>query len=126
MKRFNIKSTFTTLIFLMVMSVSMHAQEGTVTVNQSPEIDKLLDLKKDISIEAERFKIQIYSGSRSAAEAAKANFDVAYPQYSSSLEYETPNYKIWVGNFRSRLEADRALIKVKRKFTSAFIFKPGK
>lgn len=105
---------------------SLNAQEGTVTVNQSPEIDKLLDLKKNISIEAERFKIQIYSGNRSAAEAAKENFKEAYPQYVSSLEYETPNYKIWIGNFRSRLEADRALVKIKRKFTSAFIFKPGK
>jgi len=79
----------------MSATIRMNAQEGTVTVNQSPEIDKLLNLKKD-------------------------------PQYRSSLEYETPNYKIWVGNFRSRLEADRALVKVKRKFTSAFIFKPGK
>jgi hypothetical protein len=106
--------------------VQLNAQQASVTINQSPEIDKLLDLKKDISIEEERFKIQIYSGSRPAAEAAKVNFQEAYPQYSSSLEYETPNYKIWVGNFRSRLEADRALIKVKQKFTSAFIFKPGK
>jgi len=110
----------------MFSMAQMNAQQGTVTVNQSAEIDKLLDLKKDISIEEERFKIQIYSGSLVAAEAAKANFQEAYPQYYSSLEYETPNYKIWVGNFRSRLEADRALIKVKQKFTSAFIFKPGK
>ncbi len=123
-------SYFKTIVLLKVLLffaiVQMNAQQGSVTINQSPEIDKLLDLKKDISIEEERFKIQIYSGSRPAAEAAKANFQEAYPDYSSTLEYETPNYKIWVGNFRSRLEADRALIKVKQKFTSAFIFKPGK
>ena len=100
------------------------AQEGTVTVNQSPEIDRLLDLKKDISIEKERFKISIFSGPRLGAEAAQANFREAYPQFSSIMEYETPNYKIYIGNFRSRLEADRALLKVKRKFTSAFILKP--
>lgn len=124
------KVTLKTVLLIMTMSffalAPASAQEGSVTVNQNPEIDKLLELKKDISVEEERFKIQIYSGSRSAAEAAKANFQEAYPQYSSSLEYETPNYKIWIGNFRSRLEADRALVKVKRKFTSAFIFKPGK
>ena len=126
MKTSFIKTIALSTIFVLFSFTEINAQQGTVTVNQSPEIDKLLELKKDISIEAERFKIQIYSGSRSAAEAAKSNFGEAYPQYSSSLEYETPNYKIWVGNFRSRLEADRALEKVKRKFTSAFIFKPGK
>ncbi len=97
-------SYFKTIVLLKVLLffaiVQMNAQQGSVTINQSPEIDKLLDLKKDISIEEERFKIQIYSGSRPAAEAAKANFQEAYPDYSSTLEYETPNYKIWVGNFR--------------------------
>jgi len=114
--------------FAISIAVSSHgiAQQGTVTVNQSPEIGKLLRLKKDINSEELRFKIQIYSGNRSAAEAAKANFDGGFSQYSSRLEYETPNYKIWVGNFKSRLEAERALIKIKRKFTSAFIFKPSK
>ena len=34
------------------------------------------------------------------------------------------NYKIWVGNFKTRLEADRALVKIKRKFSNAFYFKP--
>jgi len=118
------------IVFTLAISIGFTsfgiAQEGTVTINQSPEIDKLIRLKKDINSAELRFKIQIYSGNRSAAEAAKANFDGAYAQYSSRLEYETPNYKIWVGNFRSRLEADRALLKIKRKFTSAFILKPSK
>jgi hypothetical protein len=47
-------------------------------------------------------------------------------EMASKLVYETPNYKIWVGNFRTRLEADRALVKVKSKFPTAFIFKPKK
>ena len=42
------------------------------------------------------------------------------------MRYETPNYKIWVGNFKTRLEADRALQRIKRAFNSAFIFKPKK
>jgi len=125
MKTRFIKTTLYVFLILFAMT-NVTAQEGTVTVNQSSEIDKLLVLKKDISIENERFKIQIYSGSRSAAEAAKSNFIESYPQYPSSLEYETPNYKVWVGNFRSRLEADRAWIKIKRKFTNAFILKPEK
>ena len=42
------------------------------------------------------------------------------------MKFETPNYKVWVGNFETRLEADRALRRIKRKFANAFIFKPKK
>ena len=42
------------------------------------------------------------------------------------MRFETPNYKIWIGNFKTRLEADRALLLIKKKFYSAFVFKPKK
>ncbi|AUC83280.1 SPOR domain-containing protein [Lacinutrix sp. Bg11-31] len=105
------------------------AQQGTVIVNQDPEITALLKLKKQINNEDEdsdRYKIQIYSGSRAKAESTENSFDGAYNSWSSKLVYETPNYKIWVGSFRTRLEADKALKKIKNKFPSAFIFKPKK
>jgi len=105
------------------------AQEGTVTVNQDPEISAILKLKKQINNEDEdsdRYKIQIYSGSRQRAESIENSFDSTFNSWSSKLVYETPNYKVWVGNFRTRLEADKALLKVKKNFPSAFIFKPKK
>ena len=105
------------------------AQQGTVIVNQDPEITALLELKKQINAEDEdsdRYKIQIYSGSRTKAESVENSFDSAFNSWSSRLEFETPNYKIWVGSFRTRLEADKALLKIKRKFPNAFIFKPKK
>lgn len=112
-------------IFIFLFSCSLIAQEGTVTINQDKEIDALLEIKKDIEISSNRFKIQIYSGaSRGSAEAARLKFTESYSAWSSSIEYETPNYKIWVGNFRNRLEADRALIRIKKTFINAFIFEP--
>ena len=47
-------------------------------------------------------------------------------RYSSEMKYETPNYKIWVGDFRTKIEADRALIAIKKKYPNAFIFTPKK
>ena len=117
------------LLFLLVFGVffnSAKAQEGQVTVNQSEDIDELLKLKKDINRSEQLFKIQIYSGSFSGVENAKTNFTKHFPGWAISTEFETPNYKIWVGNFKTRLEADRALLRVKKKFSSAFIFKPKK
>ncbi|APX99320.1 SPOR domain-containing protein [Lacinutrix venerupis] len=114
---------------LTLSSSIIFAQQGTVTINQNPEISTLLELKKQINAEDEdsnRYKIQIYSGSRTRAESIENSFDSSFNSWSSKLVYETPNYKIWVGSFRTRLEADKALMKIKKKFPSAFIFKPKK
>ena len=46
--------------------------------------------------------------------------------YKRFGDFETPNYKVRVGNFRTRLEADRGLVKVQKEFKSAFVFKPKK
>ncbi|MBT8257037.1 MAG: SPOR domain-containing protein [Bacteroidia bacterium] len=114
------------LLICFLFSFGIYAQNGVVEVNQDPQIDELVELKKDINRREKNFKIQIYNGNRSGAENARRKFEESYSGWSISMEYETPNYKIWVGNFRTRLEADRALLRVKRKFANAFIFRPKK
>lgn len=110
------------IAFLMV-NLTAFSQEGEVTVIQDKAIDKLLEFKKDLRTQ-EIYKIQIYSGSYAMAEKTKSEFRNSYGQWPVSMEFNTPNYKIWVGNFRSRLEADRALLRIKRKYMNAFIFQP--
>ena len=122
------KTSLSLLTFLWVSGVCC-AQQGEVLINQDQEITELLKLKKEINSNedsSDRYKIQIYSGRRVSAEKSKSDFMNSYEKWSSKLVYETPNYKVWVGSFRSRLEADRALLDVKRKFPNAFIFKPKK
>lgn len=115
------------LISFFLLFLNSMAQEGTIIINQDKEIEALLEIKKDIESSSDRYKIQIFSGaSRNAAETARKKFYENYADLPSSIEYETPNYKIWVGNFRNRLEADRALLRIKKTFLNAFIFKPKK
>ena len=119
---------FSLLIATLITSTSL-AQAGHVSLNQDQNIPVLLDLKKEMNKSehsSEYYKIQIYSGNRSAAQNAKAKFRKSFGEWDSSIEYETPNFKIWIGNFITRLDADRALKKIKKKFSSAFIFKPKK
>ena len=109
----------------MALAVSFCAfsQEGEVVVIQDKAIDKLLEYKKDINT-IEVYKIQIYSGDRATAEATKSKFKMSYNEWPVSIEFNTPNYKIWVGNFRTRLEADRALVRIKKRYMNAFVFQP--
>lgn len=117
------------LVFVLIFSLFIgicSAQKGEVKVNQSSEIDQLLKLKKEINKEVSFFKIQIYNGSRSGAINARTEFRESYNTWPLEMKFETPNYKIWIGNFKTRLEADRALLRIKKKFSNAFIFKPKK
>tara|TARA_R110002049_G_scaffold150274_1_gene313431 strand:- start:974 stop:1372 length:399 start_codon:yes stop_codon:yes gene_type:complete len=129
MKALNLKISALAIISF-VMSVTFgFSQEGTVAINQDKKITELLNLKKEMNKNEEdtdRYKIQIYNGNRIGAKAAQKEFNDSFADWGSTDIYEPPNFKIWVGNFRTRLEADRALKRIKRKFPDAFIFKPKK
>ncbi|TXE06383.1 SPOR domain-containing protein [Seonamhaeicola algicola] len=129
MKKLSFK--FRVLVCLCFLSfvVKNYAQQGNVSINQDKNIDALLNAKKDINKNedsSDRYKIQIYNGNRAGAYAAQKDFHETFANWSSRIVYESPNFKIWAGNFRTRLEADKALKRIKSKFASAFIFKPKK
>lgn len=127
MKTLSLKISTLAFLGFIVSTTCSFAQEGSVTVNQDKKIETLLNLKKEMNRnenDSNLYKIQIYSGNRSSAQAAQKEFSESFADWHPSIQYETPNFKIWAGNFRTRLEADRALKRIKRKFPSAFIFKP--
>jgi len=43
-----------------------------------------------------------------------------------TIVFNTPNYKVWVGNFRTKIEAKRNLIDIRRKYEDAYLIKPQK
>ncbi|NQX86094.1 MAG: SPOR domain-containing protein [Flavobacteriaceae bacterium] len=124
MSKQHIRLSFFSILITFTTYISCHAQEGSVTVNQDHEIKQLLALKKDLNTSKLNYKIQIFNGSHSGALKAKSDFEKLFTEWDIDLQYETPNYKIWIGDFRTRLEADRALVKVKKEIPNAFIFKP--
>lgn len=129
MKTLHLKISLLACASYFILATSAFAQQGNITLNQDKNIDILLDLKKEINkadSSTERYKIQVYSGNRSAAESIQSKFNSSFDTWKSNLVYEYPNFKIWVGSFTTRLEADRVLKEVKQKFSNAFIFKPKK
>jgi hypothetical protein len=120
MNLFNWKLIVTSVLF----SGTVLAQEGVVSIQKSLEIDRVLTLKKELNKDRSFLKIQIYSGNRIGAETALESFKTDFPEQVVEMKYETPNYKIWVGKFRTQLEADRELRLVKKSFPNAFSLKP--
>ena len=107
-------------IISVLFTGAIYAQEGTVSVYKSAEIDRILTLKKELNNEKEFIRIQIFSGERLDAETAFEGFKTGFPDQIVEMKYETPNYKIWVGKFRTLLEADRELLVVKKSYPAAF------
>ncbi len=105
------------------------AQEGEVTIVQDEAIPALLEKKTEMvkdGIIGDRYRIQLFSGDNNQASKIIKQYRALYPDWASTIVFETPNYKVWVGNFRTSLEADRALLEIKKSFPSAFRFKPEK
>ena len=130
MKSLNLKISTLRIFSFIITSGYCFAQQGSVVVNQDKKIVTLVEIKKEMNKnepDSDRYKIQIYNGNnRSGAYSAMNEFSASFNEWKATDIYEPPNFKVWVGSFRTRLEADRALKKIKNKFPVAFIFKPKK
>ncbi|MCG9971561.1 SPOR domain-containing protein [Christiangramia crocea] len=101
-------------------------QQASVNIQQSEKIEKLMEVKKELNRNnriRDRYVIQLFYGDNGEANEVIQKYRGLYT-YPSQITYEAPNYKVWVGNFRNRLEADRALLEIKDNFPAAFIPKP--
>lgn len=67
------------------------------------------------------YKIQIYNGNETQAYAVQRSFEADFPEYRAKIKYDTPEFKTRFGNFRTRLEADRALNTIKLKYPGAIV-----
>lgn len=122
------KILFTAALCLGATTLTL-AQEGHVTVQQDEMIPLLLQQKTEMGkdgVLGDRYRIQLFSGDNNEASKIIKEYRSLFPEWSSTIVYETPNYKVWIGNFRTSLEADRALLEIKKNFPAAFTFKPDK
>ena len=46
--------------------------------------------------------------------------------FDATIVFSTPAYKVWVGNFKTRIEAERNLNNLKKKYPNAILIKPSK
>ena len=118
---------FIASILVIFLAEKGFSQSATLVVNQDPKITQLLTLKKELEKEnklSDGFTIQLYYGELNKADGILKKYKGSYGNWPASIEYETPNYKVWAGSFSTRIEAERALIEIQKSFSSAFILKP--
>ncbi|MGM0635539.1 MAG: SPOR domain-containing protein [Bacteroidota bacterium] len=118
-------------ILIFLISLFSWAQNNDAKpIEDESTIKELIEIKKELNERnqlKESYRIQLFSGRIENAEKLKEEYETEFDfEYPITIIYETPNYKVWVGHFRNRLEADRALVKLKEEFEKALILKPGR
>ncbi|MEZ0129290.1 SPOR domain-containing protein [Flavobacterium sp. LBUM151] len=122
------KRVFLTLTLLTLAS-NIHAQDQNLTLNQDPKFEQLLNDKRKINTSLstnDTYKIQIFSGKSEEAKKTLTDFKREYTNIDGTIIFNTPNYKVLVGNFKTRIEAERNLVEIKKKYKSVFLIKPTK
>ena len=108
---------------------STYAQTSNVTISQDPEFEQMLNEKRRINASItvnDRYKIQIYNGDTETSRKILSDFKREYNNHDATIVFSTPAYKVWVGNFKTRIEAERNLELLKKKYPTALLIKPNK
>ena len=113
-------------ILMMPLMAAFGQQPGTTEIVLSnPEITSLMDAykaegEKDQTIKG--YRVQILSAdNRNDINRVKSQFYTLFPDVKSFVIYQQPNFKLRVGNFRTRLEAHKVWQEVVKSFPGAFI-----
>lgn len=103
--------------------------QGNIRIMQDETIDQELgqyninvDTAGVIRLSNEKmkgFKIQVYSGqSRGEAESKQAAVRAEFKKHQAEVTYNSPTWRLRVGNFQTRAEAEEVLAEMKAAFPS--------
>nr|WP_315195385.1 SPOR domain-containing protein [uncultured Flavobacterium sp.] len=126
-----LRSTQPLLVALIFCStaIKIGAQNSNLTLNQDPKFEQLLSEKRKSNPNLsynDRYKIQIFNGVSETAKKTLSEFRQEFKDLDGTIIFNTPNYKVWVGNFRTRMEAERNLVDIKKRYKNVFLIKPSK
>lgn len=115
------------IVALFILPKTIFSQ--SVSISQDPQIEQLLIEKRNINSSitlSDRWKIQIFTGDNENSRKVLTEFKKEIKTIDCTIIFHTPSYKVWVGNFKTRIEAERNLIEIKKKYPNAFLIKPNK
>ena len=112
------------LTFLALSMISLNNVNAQDNYTEDKEINTLLKKKRAYNKKnGVGYRIQLYNGSESRARSIKNNFESDFRGVYTKLVYEAPDWKVQVGNYRTKLDADRALNNIKENYSGGMIIK---
>lgn len=121
------------LLFLIISALCKQGwaqNKGNIDIIQDPKVSLLVSKHIDYNEKLngiEGYRIQIFfdagNNARSKANNTRFSFLARHPQYPAYLIFQQPYFKIRVGNFRTRLDAECFLKQIEKEYQNAFIVK---
>jgi hypothetical protein len=121
---------------LLLSGLLASGQQGRVTVDADPLFDTLgehfrhlqeLQMQNPDNKGIEGYRVQIFfdSGTKSGDRALEAQeaFTEEYEDVPVYITWKAPNYRVRVGDFRTRLEAEKFLQQIARDYPNAWVIK---
>ena len=111
-------------ICILSTTLVMAQDEGSLTIESSESVKNIIAKKKAHNKKTTKisgFRIQIFFGSEQGAYRARDNFKTLFPDTFLKIENFPPDWKVRVGNYKTRLEADKALVEIKEAYVGAIV-----
>jgi hypothetical protein len=114
------------ILFFVFLAAKLFAQgPGKITVMEDQRVKELVTKNIVLNMDKETingYRVQLhFGGDRKKAQKIKTDFLQNYPEVSAYELYQQPNFKIRVGDFRTRLEAQKFLKELSATFPGAYI-----
>ena len=116
------------LIGIIFFNYSVKAQDQNIKFNDTLT-EKFLKIKKEYDkreYETTFYTIQIFYGNLKKADSILNDFKLSYQEINSELLFETPNYKVRIGEFKDISIASKKLEEIRRIYPGSFIIKLSK
>lgn len=102
------------------------AQNGEINIKQDANITRLLEVYKISNSKSNFYTIQVGFGSYSKAEELKQQVDIDFPDLKAKIIFDSPTYRVQIGQFKSKLDAERKFKEVRIKYPESLLLKPEK
>lgn len=116
----NIRFFYTIFLLISFITINSFSQ------NSDADMQQILKEKRTFNqtySKTEGFRIQLYNGlSETTAKSRRGAFAAFFPEISTKLFYEQPEWKVQTYSFKSKFEAYKAWLKVREEFDGTFIF----
>jgi cell division protein FtsN len=119
------KTAILSVVFLGFITFGV-AQNGKINIEQDADITRLLEVYKTSNSISNFYTIQVGFGSYSKAEQLKQEVEIDFPDLKSKIIFDSPTYRVQIGQFKSKLDAERKFKEVRIKYPESLLLKPEK
>ncbi|RLD69335.1 MAG: hypothetical protein DRI95_00365 [Bacteroidetes bacterium] len=111
-----------------LMPESYSANNAQVFINENPKLLNIIKYHKKLNeenLEIRGWRIRVYMGSgkdaRAQANSIKLRIRNSYPDVEPHLVHHSPYFKILVGDFRTRIDAESFRKKIRRQYPNCYV-----